>query len=685
MRLSGMDPLVNNLARASSPQAWLTTATVREASMSVSARTSVCALFFCLLILLYPPVARAGENWLPISSDELKMAVEPKAPGAAAVYLYRQVDRDDAAGRERIYARIKIFSEEGRNYADIEIPFRKGSGDITDIQGRTIHPDGSIVNFDGRVFEKTIVKAKGVQYLAKTFTLPGVQPGSIIEYRYTRNLPEEYVYDSNWLLSEELFTKHAKFSLLPNTRFALKMSWQNGLPPGTNPPVNDHHVVRLETQDVPAFQIEDYMPPEDELKYRVDFTYSSSSEMDVDKFWNGEGKRLYGGVEAFTGKQKAMEQAVAQVTLPTDTEEQRLRKIYARCQSLRNLSFEHEKTEQEHSREKLKNIGNVEEVWKRGYGYGQEITWLFLALARAAGFDASPVMVSTRDQHFFNRKMMNSDDLNTNVVLVKLAGQDLYLDPGVAYAPFGLLPWYESGVSGLRFDKDGGTWIVTSLPQTSASGVERMATLKLDDTGSLEGSAVLTFRGLSALWLRIDENEDDSAERKKFLEDEIRAVIPTPAEAELTNSPDWNSSSDTLVAEYHIKIPSWASYAGHRTSLSVGVFAGGEKHVFEHASRVHPIYYHYGYQDQDDVTIELPQDWRVSSLPKPHNIDGKICAYHADIQNTRNFLHLTRQLTINVLMLDPKYYPGLRNFYEQVRAGDDQQIVLSSGVPSAQN
>jgi hypothetical protein len=118
------------------------------------------------------------------------MTSEPKAPGAPAIYLYRQVDRDDQANRERNYARIKILTEEGRKYADIEIPFLKEWGDIKAIQARTIRPDGTIVNFDGKVYEKMIVKAKGVKFLAKTLTLPDVQAGSIIEYRYTQNFEE---------------------------------------------------------------------------------------------------------------------------------------------------------------------------------------------------------------------------------------------------------------------------------------------------------------------------------------------------------------------------------------------------------------------------------------------------------------------------------------------------------------
>ena len=37
-----------------------------------------------------------GDDWQPISPEELKMTGVPEAPGAPAVILYRQVDRDDS-------------------------------------------------------------------------------------------------------------------------------------------------------------------------------------------------------------------------------------------------------------------------------------------------------------------------------------------------------------------------------------------------------------------------------------------------------------------------------------------------------------------------------------------------------------------------------------------------------------
>src|SRR5687767_4341803 len=104
-----------------------------------------------------------ADEWQPISPADLQMKREPKAPTAAAIYLYRQVDRNDAESTESIYSRIKILTDEGRKYANVEIPYLKGSSSIRALQARVIRPDGSIVEFDGTVYEKPLVKARGVK------------------------------------------------------------------------------------------------------------------------------------------------------------------------------------------------------------------------------------------------------------------------------------------------------------------------------------------------------------------------------------------------------------------------------------------------------------------------------------------------------------------------------------------
>ena len=299
-----------------------------------------------------------------------------------------------------------------------------------------------------------------MKYLAKTFTLTDVQPGSIIEYSFTYDFSEHLIYDSHWILSDDLFTKQAVFSLKPYnnpySRFNIRWMWQ-GLPQGTAPPTQGKDsLIRLEAQNIPAFQSEDFMPPANELKARVDFVYSDdASYREPESYWRNVGKRRYADLEHFIDKRNAMQQAVAQIVSPQDPPEVKLEKIYHRVQKLRNTSYEVAKTEQEEKREQTKKTVNVEDIWNRGYGNEVQLTWLYLALVRAAQIEADGIWVASRSSYFFSPKTeSDSNRLNANVVVAKANGKEIFCDPGSKFSPFGLLPWYETAVTGIGTQRE---------------------------------------------------------------------------------------------------------------------------------------------------------------------------------------------------------------------------------------
>jgi hypothetical protein len=62
-----------------------------------------------------------------------------------------------------------------------------------------------------------------------------------------------------------------------------------------------------------------------------------------------------------------------------------------------------------------------------------------------------------------------------------------------------------------------------------------------------------------------------------------------------------------------------------------------------------------------------------------------IVTYSMKVENGKDTLHLTRNLTVDFLILETKYYGALRNFFQAVRTGDEEQIVLQPGAASAGN
>lgn len=633
------------------------------------------------------PGTAADGPFQPISAEELKMTSEPLAPGAPAVILYRQVDRDDNMGRESSYYRIKILTEEGRKQADVEIPFWKGRDEVVDIRARTTKPDGSIIEFDGQVFEKSLVRARRLEVLAKMFTMPAVEPGCVIEYSYSLHLVRGYA--SHWIVSETLFTKRASFFFKPyagGSTVYFRTSWEH-LPPGVAPERGSDHITRLEVANVPAFETEEFMPPPNELKWRVDFNYQSSLIGNADQYWKLVKKAWNAQFEKFIGKRKAMEEAVAQIVLPSDQPEVKLGKIFYRVQHLRNTSFEFTKTRQEEKREKEKVDENVEDVWKRGYGTQWQLDWLYVALARAAGLQAYGCWVSSRAEYFFTPVTMQAGRLSEPVVLVKLSGQDHYLNPGSGFAPYEMLNWSETGTKGMRLDKDEDdvTWIQTPVPESSESVIQRTAKLKLSESGDLDGKLTVTYTGLEAMDRRASGLHKDELTRKKTLEDEIKGQIPVSAEAELSNDPDWNNSDKPFLAEFNLKVSNWTLNAGKRTVLPIGIFVAQERNIFEHANRVHPIYFEYPYQELDDISIELPEGWKANAVPQVQSGDIKVVSYKLQVENQNGTVRVARKMNFDFMLVEQKDYPTMRRFFQGVRSSDDEQILLQPAAASAGN
>jgi hypothetical protein len=366
-----------------------------------------------------------------------------------------------------------------------------------------------------------------------------------------------------------------------------------------------------------------------------------------------------------------MEKAVAQIVSPGDSQEVKLRKIYDKVQQLRNLSFEVQKTDQEQKRSKEQPPENVEDLWKRGYGTGTQLTWLFLGLTRAAGFEAYGCWVSSRNEYFFSPIARDGNRLNANVVLVKLNGTDLYFDPGAAYTPYGMLIWTETGTPGLRLDKDGGSWIKTALPDADKSQIARV------------GKLTVTYTGLEAAYHRQEARNSDDVDRKKLLEVAVTSQIEGAAQAELINKPDWTNSETPLIAEFNLKVPEFLVSAGSRALIPAALFTASEKGLFEHANRIHPIYFSYPYEKSDDITLELPDGWHVGSLPTALDKGQKELHYTLNAEQGHGTVHLSRKLTINFTLVDPKYYPAIRSFFQSVRGGDSEQVVLQPGETHA--
>ena len=665
-----------------------------------------CSLVVCFLVSLSSLAQK--EDWLPVTPQDLQYKEVPGNKGASAVRLYYAQYINDNTSSCFIYERIKILNEKalagGNSYADVQIPILTFGGiveTITELKARTIKPDGSIVEFNGKPFEKVIFKGRGDKLSVQAFSMPAVEVGSIIEYKYraivlTPGLEFVKVFArDSWDIQRELFTVKESLYYQPFGGTGYQSSsrpqfYFDGARVSRvsmnlkEKPKDTGNDVSLELTNVPAFEREDYMPPEDIYKPSVIFFYGRKGNPSVDKEWEDIGKDRYQELETFLAANKGVKEA-AQAAIGGETEPgMKLRKLYERAQAIRNLTFERERTKEERKAENIQKNNGVGDVLAHGYGYEDGITYLFVAMARAAGFDASVVQVSDRKRRFFVKNWTSLRQLESEIAVVNLNGSEIYLEPGVRFCPYGTVRWNHTVTEGLKLEKKGGSFVKAPPLTYDKSITRRTATMSLGEDGTLKGDVVLEFEGTEALEHRLDALDSDEAGRKKNLEDELKQWLPTGAVVKMSIAQGWEDTGGPLVARFSVELPNYATVAGKRLLIPAFLFQSKENRAFAHAQRKYPLYFPYPFTETDAVTIKVPSGFTPESIPAAQ--DAKLG--YARYQNVSNFdgiqLLSQRQLAFNGIYFDLDKYSELKSFFGKVQAGDELQAVLHGGNVSAQ-
>lgn len=634
-------------------------------------RAYLIALAFFLLFSTFG--FAQGEDWLPVTPQDQQIKEIPGNPGAPAIQLYYANQLHDNEGYEFYYKRIKILNESGMKYADVEISGNVESK-VTNLKARTIHPDGSIVEFTGKPFDKTIFKGRGFKLAAKAFAMPDVAVGSIIEYKYRL----EYYWSDTWVLQHDLFTVREFVSFEPS-QYGQGLSWV-----GRN--LQDHQPVKksgrweMQWDNIPAFEVEANMPPERNYKPTIQFYYVRYDITNSEKFWVEIGKFLNEYYERYIGNRKEIREAAAEA-IGTETDpEKKLRKLYDRAQQVKNLSYERQMTQQEKKKEKIKTNENLGDIVKRGYGDSDDITAFFVGMARASGFEASLLLASNRREDFFSDKLLTLDNLTGRVAMVNLNGKMIYLQPGVRYCPFGLLHWTNTSTEALKFDKKGGSFVLVPGFNNDRSLTRRIATMELSEDGSLHGDVSVEFLGQEALEHRLEANGDDEAKRTKDLEDELKGWLPQGAVVKLTKVEGWDAPAQPLVARFSLELPDYATVAGKRVLMPSLLFLSPQRHAFAHAERKYPVYFPYPFSERDRITIKLPSGYSLENLPPRQDLSLDFARYQTAAAYDGKQLIAERAFGLNAVFVQLAHYPELKEFMSKVQAGDEQQAVLKMGV-----
>lgn len=655
----------------------------------------------CLLGAALPALAGGDKDWLPIDPADLALKepkVEKDADAEAIFWDVRIDDSDEGALVFNHYLRIKIFNERGKeSFSKVDIPFGKIFGrtiKVKDIAARTIKPDGTILELNEKdIFEREVLRASGIKQKVKSFAMPGIEPGVIIEYRWRESFSNAWANNLNLEFQREIPVQQVRYSIKP---FAsdffnfLSMQMFNGHRVPLNKEKNGFYSLTM--TNMPAFREEPRMPPPDQVRTWMLIYYTRQELMKVSPmvFWSLWGKIVYEIHKPDVKVNDEVKRAAAEAVGDATTPEEKLKRIDKFVRTRIKNIYDDAVGLTPEDRAKLKVNKSPSDTIKRGQGTGEDIDMLFAAMATAAGFDSNVVEMGDRSRIFFDRNIPTNYFLTQHAIAVRMDDGWRFFDPASAYVPFGMLPWRAEGQEVLILDaqKKASVFVNTPMSPPEKSLEKRTAKLRLLEDGTLEGDVRIEYTGHLGADQKELNDESSQTEREERLRNLIKERMSTAevSDIKVENVTDFEKP---FVYEFKIKVPGYAQRTGKRLFIQPAFFEKGVAPLFQTTERRYPIYFRYAWSEEDAVTIELPAGYALDNPDAPSPLkSGDIMGYGVKLQATKDghTLILNRKFFFgggDSVLFPVTSYPQVKQVFDAVNERDNHTIALKQQGVSA--
>lgn len=607
-------------------------------------------VIFCI-VLASTQIALAGDDeWRPVTPAELQIKTGKVEPDADAEAIFWEVRVDDSTENliMKHYIRVKIFNERGREkYSKVDIPFLKGVK-IKNIMARVIKPDGTITELGkADIFEREIAKTDKIKVKAKSFAVPNIESGVILEYRYQELYPLSSANNMRMVFQHDIPIQSISYYFKP--AFDTKYLTFNM---GVDKFVKDKSgYFRVARENVPAIKEETQMPPEDEVRQWLLLYYTSDLNADSSDFWSRAGGVL---ARVFDIKDtlkpgKDLKTAAATITAGATTPDEQMAKLYEFCKTkVKNITYDPTLTEEQ--KDEIKPSKSASDTYKKLQGTDDDINELFASLATASGFEARLAFGGDRSEKFFNVREAHVSFIHFSSIAVKINGRWKYYDPGDQFAPFGMLPWNEEDTAVLLLSSKDFITTRTPLSDPDKSGAKRTGKFKLLEDGTLEGTVNIEYSGQLSYVHKHDDYKDSANKREEDLKEEIKKQMST---AEVSDIRVENASDPEkpFTYIYKVRVPNYAQKTGKRLFFQPGFFEYGKGPMFSSATRKYDIFFHYPWSETDTVEYALPEGYALDTADSPAPIaDGsKISSLDINIAVSQ---------TAGVMKYDRKFFFG---------------------------
>ena len=644
-----------------------------------------------------------------VSEEELQEQVHPKDSAANAAILYKEQyshieysPNDGFTLTTEIFQRIKIYNKDGFDWGTHVIPvFVGGTKDenVSNLKAVTYTLENGKIEEYKLDNDGIFKEERSKNFNVEKFTMPNLQPGCIVEFRYKFFSP--YLSDVDEIRFQEdipvnkaeltfespewlVFQLHRKglFPLdIQETNKADKINFTSrvgaynaGLQGGSRGTLQSQSIdlmnktYSIKVQDVPAMREEAFSSNIDNYRAAVSFelSYTKFPNEPIEtrtSSWEAVCKTIYDS-EGFGGQLKSdryFDDDLDEILQGVSDPKEKVVRIfeYAKRRMTWNgyLGI--------YADEGAKN------AYKKGSGNSADINLTLVNMLRYAGLDANPVILSTRDNGIPIFPTRNG--FNHVIAGVVIEGTVLLMDATNKIGAVNLLEEALLNWNGRLIREDGTSdWV--SLNPGSHAQENTMVNAEIDENFALNTKVRSQFTGHYGLRHRKNFGGKDEQEQLEAYERRYSGIELNQIQIENLENP-----YEPVQISYDFEMADGVERVGDKVFISPLLHLASQETPFKSEQRRHPVDFGYPWKDRYIITINLPKGYTVESLPENgiFTFGDDLGSFKYLISNTNNTIQISTEMVINSSIITPDLYQGLKEFYAMVVSKENEKVVLA--------
>lgn len=644
------------------------------------------------LLLLFGLTVYSQENYSfeagKVTQYEMSMTEDKNYPDAEAVVIYEFGDNymqvEESWGgfvlHKKRRTKIKVLKESGLKYADFEMPIY--------IAGNTpeqLSVENAIVyNLENNALIRTELDKKKIyqekvndRWLLKKFTMPNVKEGSVIEVEYIISTP--YFFNmGEWEFQKKIPVVYSKlrYKAIPYYEYTYIMKGANKFDEFENNILNTEirsgNLLYREVEYI--FGMKNLPPFKDEefITSPKDYMVSLSFQLSKINYPNGSSKQIMSTwpalCDAFikhsdfgkyvNSSEKQGKKLLAELSLSGLSPEEQLRTITQHVKSVYNWNGMYGK----YAREKLSDF------MKNKKGNVANLNLYLIGLLRASGLDAVPVVISTRSNGSISRLHPFEDFFNYVIAQVTIDGKQHFIDATEPLLYYNQLPIRCINVQGLVVKPKTEEWTV--ITQNEAAMIEKnfhickmpgQDVLNVQTNYICSGQGAYNFR---STYMGKEDNLSQYLKKTNGIDIKDNIVVKNATELELPFSFSFNFDTDVEATSDKLFITPFCKLSIMNNPL-------------KQASRKLAVDFIFARGEKYKSTIEIPEGYKVESVPKSGHFDNKILSFNYTagvIEN--NKIEVETQYVLKRPVFTAQEYIPLKNFFTLIIEKTSEMIVL---------